>query len=637
MALIESGQKTNFVLLILIFVHGLTAAWEAQYSHELVYCFYFLIAPLTMYYLLKGRTGNCLPVISHIPLILFLIFSVMSIFWTINMNETLGELYKLFFYVLMYYLASTYLKERDVEKLVTAVLIIGTAIALLGILLYLFIKSQRIISVFNNPNPFGTYLAMLSLTGLGVYLYETKSKWPAVSFIIITCALILTGSRGAIFAFGLAFPLLFFHLPRKKVFVKLGESLFLFLLVGISVYILSIAAPWIQDKEISVGALAELVVRDSSVTSSSVVGRLSFWQVAWNMAMFRPLTGFGLGTYHLAYNSFRLDDKWWSMFAHNNYLQIWAESGVFALLSFLAFFLVSYFFALKEIKNVKKEGLYRGLLAACLAFLLHIFVEFTWNMPTVTILFWIFLGSIMALRARDKDERYLCRKSIFRYIVAVLVFLLLLGSGQQFVAYFMAVSAEKAQKQENFQEAVQKYRMATRIFPFRAEYFAGISDNYYYLYLISNEKKQLNAAISFRKKAIALSPYDYKNYRLLGWLLWREGKAEAEYYLKQAVKLGGFTPGCFTDLGYYYLTQNKLAYGEKVLMEGLRQSIYAYKNAPGSSEKAEVIREQIKMHQGLALMYREQKLYQKEKEELEKILELEQNEFGSEHLVAIQP
>ena len=136
----------------------------------------------------------------------------------------------------MYYLASTYLKERDVEAGDRS-LIIGTAIALLGILLYLFIKSQRIISVFNNPNPFGTYLAMLSLTGLGVYLYETKSKWPAVSFIIITCALILTGSRGAIFAFGLAFPLLFFHLPRKKVFVKLVESLFLFLLVGISVYI----------------------------------------------------------------------------------------------------------------------------------------------------------------------------------------------------------------------------------------------------------------------------------------------------------------------------------------------------------------------------------------------------------------
>jgi ABC-type amino acid transport system permease subunit len=100
------------------------------------------------------------------------------------------------------------------------------------------------------------------------------------------------------------------------------------------------------------------------------------------------------------------------------------------------------------------------LLAACLAFLLHIFVEFTWNMPTVTILFWIFLGSIMALRARDKDERYLCRKSIFRYIVAVLVFLLLLevadSNSLQLISW--PYQAEKAQKQENFQEAVQKYQ-----------------------------------------------------------------------------------------------------------------------------------------------------------------------------------
>jgi hypothetical protein len=67
--------------------------------------------------------------------------------------------------------------------------------------------------------------------------------------------------------------------------------------------------------------------------------------------------------------------------------------------------------------------------------------------------------------------------------------------------------------------------MATsRIFPFRAEYFAGISDNYYYLYIdFQRQRNSLNAALSFRKKAIALSPYDYKNYRLLGWLLWREG------------------------------------------------------------------------------------------------------------------
>lgn len=631
MALIDAQRKTNVVLLLLMSILGLTAIFEAEYSHEMVYYSYLIVVPLTMFYLLKGTPGNSFSFPVHLPLVAFLIFSALSLFWTINVNETLGELYKLVFYALLYYLAAAYLQEKDVEKLITAVLIIGTFIALLGILLFLLVKSQRIISVFSNPNPFGMYLAMLSLTGMGIYLHGSKNRCLAISLIIITSALVLTGSRGSLLSYAVAFPLVFLCISRNQLFDKLGKSFVVFFIVAICVFIISSAAPWIQSMGFNTGALNQLVIRDSSIGSSSVVGRLSFWQVAWNMAMAHPFTGLGLGTYHIAYNSFRIDDKWWSMFAHNNYLQIWAETGFFALLSFVVFFLLFYVFAIKGINTVHKDGLYRGLLAACLAFLLHIFVDFTWNMPTVTIMFWVFLGSITALQSNDSNRIFWNRKSIYHYAASALIFLFLLGSGQQLAAYHIAVLGEKAQDKENYQEAINKYQLACRIFSYRTEYYANISGNYYNLFQKSKDQTQLDQTIFFRKKAIDLSPYDFENYGFLGWILWQQGRDGAEEYFKQAVKLGGFTPKPFNDLGYYYLSQRKWAEGEQVFLKGLEQSAFAYNNAPGPSEKAEVIEEQVKMHLGLAVGYDEKKLYEKEKEQLLEVLKLE-----PENSVALQ-
>lgn len=623
MALMDAERKTNMVLLLLMSILGLTAGFQAQYSHELVYYAYFIVVPLTMSYLFKGVPGNSVSFPVHLPLIAFLFFSALSLFWTINVNETLGELYKLAFYALLYYLAAAYLQEQDVEKLIRAALIFGTFIALIGILLFLLVKSQRITSVFNNPNPFGMYLAMLSLTGMGIYLHGSKNRLLLISLVIITTALVLTGSRGSLLAYAVAFSLILLFVSRNQLFDKLRKSLFLFSLVAVSAFIISSVAPFIQNMGFNIGALDQLVLRDSSIGSSSVVGRLSFWQVAWNMAAIHPFTGLGLGTYHIAYNSFRMDDKWWSMFAHNHYLQMWAETGMFALLSFLVFFLLFYVFAVKRIKRVHKDGLYWGLLAACLAFLLHIFVDFTWNMPTVTIMFWVFLGSITALQSDNNTYVFWNRKSIFRYIGAALIFIFLLGSGQQLAAYRFAVLGEKARDKENYQEAIDKYQLACRIFPYRAEYYGGISENYYSLFMISEDQAQLEQAISFRKKAIDLSPYDWGNYEKLGRLLWQENIDGAESYLRQAVKLGGFNPGPYHNLGYFYISQEKFREAEEVLSEGLKQSVFAHKNAPGSEKKARVVAEQVHMHLGLALVYNSKKMYEKEKEQLQEALKLD--------------
>ncbi|MGI6678593.1 MAG: O-antigen ligase family protein [Dehalobacterium sp.] len=617
----ETNQKTNIILLALMIISGLMSIFQATHAHEVVSYSFLALTPLAIYYFWGKSPNRQLSFKGHLPLWGFLFFSALSLIWSINLSESLGELYKIIFYVLLYYLGASYLSHRDVRKLVSFLVLIGALIALIGILLFLFVKAGRMASIFNNPNPFGIYLAMLSLVSLGIYLMDSKNKWWALSFIILTVAMILTGSRGSIMSFSISLLILLFFLPRKNILAYISKGLFLFSIIGVTVFLISIAAPWIQEMGWHLSGLNKLVVRDSSLSSTSIIGRLSFWHVAWNMIMDRPFTGFGAGTYHLAYNSYRLDDQYWSLFCHNNYLQIWAESGAGALLTFIIFFLWFYFSAYKFLRTNQGSGIYLGILAGGLAFLMHTFVDFSWNMPTVTVLFWILLSCAQVLQSQEdqvQDQRMKRRPIIYALTIGLLI--TALGVAQMLAAFHIARSGQIAENLGRQDEALNKYTLSTKIFPLRQEYFAMTAQLYDTQYQKTKDPTFAEKSLTYRSRAIQLSPFEHDNYRLMGGLLLRLGSEEAEFYFKKAVDLAGFTPTPYSDLGYYYILKEQWTEGENVLLKGVEQSKWAYRNAPGAEKKEYVQEQTIRMRFGLAAIYHERKDYSGEKQQLEEIL-----------------
>lgn len=621
MNLFATNQKTNLILLALMIISGLMSIFQATYVHEVASYSFLALTPLTIYYLWGKFPNRPLSFKGHIPLWGYLFFSALSLVWSINLSESLGELYKLVLYVLLYYLAASFLSHRDVKKLVSFLVLIGTLIALIGILLFLFIKAGRIVSVFNNPNPLGIYLAMLSLVSLGICLMDSENKWWAISFVILTAAMILTGSRGSILSFSISLLILCFFLPRKNIITYVKKSLLLFSITGGTVFLISIAAPWLQEMGWQLTGLNKLVVRDSSLSSTSIIGRLSFWHVAWNMIMERPFTGFGLGTYHLAYNAYRMNDQYWSLFCHNNYLQIWAENGVGALVSFIIFFLWFYFSAYQFLRTNQGSGIYLGILTGGLAFLMHTFVDFSWNMPTVTMLFWMLLGCAQVLQSpEDKDQAYVIKMRPIIYAVTIGLLITSLGVAQMLTAFHIARSGQIAEKLDRQDEALGKYTLATKIFPLRQEYFAMTAQVYDAQYQKTKDPLLAEKSLTYRSQAIQLSSFEYDNYRLMGGLLWRLSSDKAEIYLKKAVDLAGFTPTPYSDLGYYYIFKEQWTEGENVLLKGVEQSKWAYKNAPGIERKKYVQEQAIRMRFGLAAIYHEKKDYAREKQQLEEIL-----------------
>lgn len=608
MHITSSNSKTNPVLITLITILSLTAIYENGFRHEVVYYSYFITTPVALYYLLRGKSGNHFSFLFHLPLFLFIFFSGISLFWSININETLSELYKIIFYVILYYLAAVHITSQDVNKLIKAMLLLGSAIAFIGILLYLFVQSSRITSVFINANPFGIYLAMLSLLSFGIYGNQSNNKWLALVIVIITDALILTGSRGSLIVYGLAFPVLFLSLPHHNRGESLKKIIFLFIIIGITINMISFLAPTIQNMGLkfdTLESLDRLVIRDASMGSSSVVGRLSFWHVAWHMIQERPFTGFGLGSYHIAYNSFRNMDHWWSMYTHNHYLQTWAETGFFALAAFVIFFLLFFINGFLKAYSVKNQGSYWGIYAAGLAFLMHLVIDFSWNMPAVTMLFWVFLGCMVSLQNEERLSFMGEKKKIKGIMGGLVVCVLLLGSIQQFVAFKWIQQGMLDEVDGKYHKAKTKYEWGIKLYPYRTEYFGKLAEVNAALYKLEDNTAYLEKTIELEKKAINLSPYDYYPYQVLGRIMWQEEMVEAEGYFKKAVELGGFKPDPFNDLGYYYLSQGNPRLGIPVFLAGVEQIPFAYKNAPGKDAKLRVNQEGIKLHLGLAKAYKD--------------------------------
>ena len=90
-------------------------------------------------------------------------------------------------------------------------------------------------------------------------------------------------------------------------------------------------------------------------------------------------------------------------YAHNCFLQIWAESGIFSLLSFLLFVGYVFYKSIKAGLRIPKSlnfFLLTGMSAGLLGFLVHSFFEVHLYSFQLSFLFWTFLRLTVALSSK---------------------------------------------------------------------------------------------------------------------------------------------------------------------------------------------------------------------------------------------
>ncbi|MDO8489463.1 MAG: O-antigen ligase family protein, partial [Candidatus Omnitrophota bacterium] len=179
----------------------------------------------------------------------------------------------------------------------------------------------------------------------------------------IALALLLTRSIGALLSFSLALCLYFYlqgRFKKKSIILLLG----ILLVIG-AVFILRAST---QKQHLQ--------------PVFSTMMRLSYWQDTLKIIKAKPLTGVGIGNFNLMQ----------SRYAHNSYLQIWAEMGILGIISIFLLIIAVFKSAFKNIKGSLDKNQTICLICACAVFLMHNLVDFSFFVPEVSLIWWSIAG-----------------------------------------------------------------------------------------------------------------------------------------------------------------------------------------------------------------------------------------------------
>ncbi|MEI8012812.1 MAG: O-antigen ligase family protein [Candidatus Omnitrophota bacterium] len=218
-----------------------------------------------------------------------------------------------------------------------------------------FIQQKRIYAVMITPNALGGYLTML----VPLVLFLKNKFW----ILPIAIALILTKSIGAILALLLIFP---FYVYQRRLF---NPSIFLIFL-NIILIIIGIMA-WRSQTHINIFNL-----------EFSLEMRWSYWKETWAIIQAHPFSGIGLGNFNLTN----------TRYSHNIFLQLWAETGLAGILSFL-YMITTILYKIWDIIKINDNPAHiTALFFAIIIFLVHNMIDFTFYIPEISLIWCIILG-----------------------------------------------------------------------------------------------------------------------------------------------------------------------------------------------------------------------------------------------------
>lgn len=607
-------QKTSYIWLVLIVVLSMTALFSAGFDHDVVYYGVFLMAIFMGIITLVYKEQIELNLIT-LTFSLFILWSFVSLIWSISPIRTIIEGIQLISFLLIYLLTKK-ISLEGLDKLIKILLLVTGGIALIGILEYLFVSGSRIHATFTNPNPFGIFMVMMFLMSLAISL-RRKSNGLMILSILFLSAVFLSGSRASMGAMVVALFIPFFGIKRpdfKKSFIR-------FLIIFVSAFVFSqialYASVYIRENVFVDKSLLDSITRSSSFVTSSLKGRLEFWRVAFDLFKSKPFLGYGNGTFFSAYYIEYGMNEWYSRFTHNHYLQMAAEIGAVGVGLFLLFLWTSFKSVIHNAKQSEKPIFFWGMVAGLVAFLLHIGVDFSWNFPAVTMLFFFFLG--VTTREDAKVPLKLNKTaSLIGLVLIILVTGWQLGSTK---LYMKALDLEQSDSIEAALELTQKVNDIYPISPFGQSYE---SELLFKRYLSAKNEEDLKASFLAMEKAIGNGTYDAGTHAKMARLYKHTGDFEnAEKHLLTATKYSAYVLNSFIDLGNLYIDNGKNDQAEEALLSALERAPFAIKRAPGNEREAVVDSVAI-IHLTLANLYSQAGNQEKVQGQVNQLIELKE-------------
>jgi len=299
------------------------------------------------------------------------------------------------FFVLFFLAAQAFRERRELEKLAWFLVILCFAVSLFGIIqhftsegkIYWFrdlTEGGDLFGPYVNRNHFAGFVELTLPVGLSLLVFRglRRDVFPMTGLLTIVPfgAMILSASRGGIVSLAFEIGMLTLLARRRK---EAG---------GPQIAAIGIVALAAVALIVWMGA-GKAIERFSTIPGGDVtlVRRASMFRGTTHIFLDHPIKGAGLGTlvavyprYETGYDGKVVDH------AHNDYIEILAETGLLGGLCCAAFLWILFREARKAFEAEQghfSRALHAGAITAVSGLLLHSFVDFNLHIPSNTLLF----------------------------------------------------------------------------------------------------------------------------------------------------------------------------------------------------------------------------------------------------------
>jgi O-antigen ligase len=248
------------------------------------------------------------------------------------------------------------------------------------------LTSRRVFGTLVYPNALAGYLVLafaptLAWIWVRGRTWDRRVRWATLVFVgaLMVFCLALTGSRGGFVAFAAMLGAGVWATVRERSGVALGAVVVALAFLG-AVFVFAQRAGLIHTG------------------MQSLEARTDYWCGAMRIARDYFWLGTGPGTFGSIYSAYRGSSVGHTELVHNNFLQIFSDSGVLAFVVFAALWVVAMRDAVRLTRRRPGDAAALAICAALAGWVVHGLVDFDLYVPGAAVPAFLLLGALQGLK-----------------------------------------------------------------------------------------------------------------------------------------------------------------------------------------------------------------------------------------------
>jgi O-antigen ligase len=517
-----------------------------------------------------------------LPLILFSLFLVLSLFLSNSKIISLQELIIFLSYIILFFLVINHVfSKNDFNGFIYLFFILSFIVSAYTLIQYYGFDPYlgdlgKLTSTIGQKNWISNYLAIVFPLVFSYFVLEKNKNNKRLYFVllaIIYTTLLICQSRGIWISIVLTiiFALLIIYKYKLiSVFKSNKKWLIALLIVFLVITTIYSTENPLNKSRLTVAERALSTLEMS--TDTSINARFLMWKVAIEMFKDNPFFGLGIGTFKYHYLDYQAEyllsnpnyikNAGKAAEAHNEYLQMAAEIGIIGLGIFLTIFVLLYkefWLFFKQEEDLQKKIIAWGMLLGITCFLLHSLFTFPLHVPALASMFFVFLGlsvtyinnfNLPEVKIKTDIKHFSVKLLLTIFVLILMIMVINSLVIKPYVAELYYFTGMRYNVDRNYEKSVPKFEFAAKLDPYNGRILHALGTTYKNLKMYSEAEDVLKSA----KEYIV----DVNTYRNLGLVYVNASKTEkAIEEFEQAIYLDPKFWEAYNDLASLYIYQGE--------------------------------------------------------------------------------